>query len=116
MYAEPRCFMASAEVPGAGLPHDRHARMAARRAFVELKQVFVAAVEPLPGRQGDWLRQQIRAAEEPMDLWLLRAPVMQALSARDEATSRWRTRLRKSLHTLFPDSDVPVTTGFGAFA
>ena len=30
--------------------------MAARRAFVELKQVFVAAVEPLPGRQGDWLR------------------------------------------------------------
>ena len=53
MYAEPRCFMASAEVPGAGLPHDRHARMAARRAFVELKQVFVAAVEPLPGAPRD---------------------------------------------------------------
>lgn len=116
MHAEPRCYMSSSQLPGVGLPHDRHARLAARRAFVELKQVFVAAVEPLPGRQGDWLRQQIRAAEEPMDLWLLQAPVMRALSARDDATSRWRARLRKSLNTLFPDSDVPVTTGFGAFA
>ncbi len=114
--AGPRRFFASADLPGAGLPHDRMSRLAARRAFVELKHVFTAAIEPLPGRQGDWLRLQVRAAEEPVDLWLLRAPVMQALSARDEATSRWRAQLRKSLTALFPDGGVQLATGFGVLA
>ncbi len=114
--AGPRRFFASADLPGAGLPHDRMSRLAARRAFVELKHVFAAAVQPLPGRQGEWLRQQVRGAEEPVDLWLLRAPVMQALSARDEATSRWRAHLRKSLCALFPDSGVQLATGFSALA
>jgi hypothetical protein len=115
---EPRRFGTSSSFPGAGLPHDRMSRLAARRAFVDLKHVFSAAVATLPGRHGDWLRAQVRAAEEPMDLWLLRAPVMQALSARDDATRRWRQQLRKSIGTLFPDSGgmAEVGTGFGAFA
>mgnify|MGYP006888940283 CR=1 FL=1 len=41
--AEPRRFDTSTSLPGAGLPHDRLARMAARRAFVDLKAVFIAA-------------------------------------------------------------------------
>lgn len=112
--AEPRRFDTSTSLPGAGLPHDRLARMAARRAFVDLKAVFIAAVAPLPGAQGKWLRTQVRAAEEPVDLWLLRAPVMQALSARDESTRQWRHALRKSLSSLFPETEV--ATGFGALS
>jgi hypothetical protein len=118
MHAQPRQFFASPGLPGlpgAGLPQDRLARMAARRAFVELKAMFMAAVAPLPGQQGQWLRTQVRGAEEPVDLWLLRAAVMQALNQRDEATLSWRRQLRRSLEQLFPDSaEMPATTGFGA--
>lgn len=112
----PRQFHTSGLLPGAGLPHDRASRLAARRAFVELKQVFIAAVDSIGGDSGDWLRALVRAAEDPSELWLLRAPVMRALSERDEATRQWRRRLRRSLATLFPDTE-PVT-GFGtpAFA
>jgi hypothetical protein len=102
---QPRRFVASAALPGAGLPHDRASRIAARRAFVELKHAFTAAVARVEGRQGDWLRMQIRAAEDPLDLWLLRAPVMDALAARDDSTRAWRQELRRSLSGLFPDSE-----------
>lgn len=110
----PRQFHSSGLLPGAGLPHDRASRLAARRAFVELKQVFIDAVAALPGEHAGWLHAQVRASEDPSELWLLRAPVMRALSERDEAARQWRQRLRRSLATLFPDTE-PVT-GFGALA
>jgi hypothetical protein len=110
----PRQFHTSGWLPGAGLPHDRASRLAARRAFVELKQVFIAAIDSVGGDDGQWLREQIRAAEDPSELWLLRAPVMRVLSLRDEATRQWRQRLRRSLATLFPDTET--VTGFGTLA
>lgn len=110
---DPRQFFTATALPGAGLPHDRMSRLAARRAFVDLKTVFIAAVTEIPGRHGDWLRSQIRAAEEPVDLWLLRAPVLQTLASRDEAATRWRRQLRSSLETLFPDCEQ--ASAFGAF-
>lgn len=113
-HAAPRQFHSTAALPGAGLPHDRASRTAARRAFVDLKQVFMAAVETIPGDEGSWLRQMIRSAEDPSELWLLRAPVLRALSQRDEAARLWRQRLRQSLVALFPDTEQ--VTGFGAFA
>lgn len=120
MGADPRQFFASPGLPGlpgAGLPHDRLARLAARRAFVDLKCVFLSALAPLPGAQGDWLRHQVRGAEEPVDLWLLRAPVLQALNQRDEATLSWRRQLKRSLEQLFPDGvDVGPGSGFAALA
>lgn len=108
----PRQFFSTGALPGAGLPHDRASRLAARKAFVDLKQVFIAAVESLHGPEGEWLKAQVRGAEEPTELWLLRAPVMAALSQRDERTRQWRARLRRSLVALFPDTEV--STGFGA--
>lgn len=110
----PRQFFSTGMLPGAGLPHDRASRIAARRAFVELKQVFMDAVESLDATSGEWLRNQVRSAEEPSELWLLRAPVMAALSRRDAATQRWRAKLRRSLVALFPDTEV--ITGFGPLA
>ena len=56
----PRQFFSTGMLPGAGLPHDRASRMAARRAFVDLKLVFLAAVDALGQEAGDWLHNQIR--------------------------------------------------------
>ena len=82
----PRHFSPGAGLPGAGLPGDRGARLAARRAFVDLKLTFIQALQGASGV--DWLAAQVLAAEEPVDLWLLRAPVFAALSGVNHLRSR----------------------------
>lgn len=91
-------------LPGPGLPQDRHARIAARRTFVEMKQRFIAAVHSLDGLRGHWLRHQVRHAQQPVDLWLLRGAVFAALGLRDETTRRTRAELHRALDSVFPDS------------
>ncbi len=110
MMPSPRHFLPDSALPGAGLPGDRMARLAARTAFVELKLGFIEAVSSLVGRDGDWLRQQVRHAEEPVDLWMLRGPLMDALGGPEPERRVARLRLRRSLYSLFPDS--AVFTGF----
>jgi hypothetical protein len=105
--AAPRHFVASPALPGAGLPHDRMAQMAARQAFVALKRSFIDAVAGLPGERGEWLRLQVRSAEEPTDLWLLRAPVFAGLAGDDVTRSACRRQLRRGLDSLFLDSGPP---------
>ncbi|MDO9074718.1 MAG: hypothetical protein Q7U73_15775 [Rubrivivax sp.] len=90
--------------PGAGLPGDRGARLAAREAFVSLKRSFLDALESVPA--AEWLRVQVRAAEEPVDLWLLRAPVFAALSRMDADSRTHRQRLHRSLDTIFLDLET----------
>lgn len=87
-----------------GLPQDRLARMATRRAFVTLKQAFMQAVECAERTHGDWLRVQVRQAHEPIDLWLLRGAVLRALPAGQAATRTLRTQLQQMLDSMFPDS------------
>lgn len=111
---QPRHFLPTAALPGAGLPGDRLARVAARRAFVELKLTFSEAVRSLTHPHADWLRQQVRAAEEPVDLWLLRAPLFAALCGPAPELRSQRVRLRRSLESLFPDSEPP-SSGFASF-
>jgi hypothetical protein len=94
--------------PGAGLPADRGARIAARQAFVTLKRSFLDALETVPA--AEWLRVQVRAAEEPVDLWLLRAPVFAALGRMDADCRSHRQRLHRSLDSIFPD--LPTGSGF----
>ena len=91
-------------LPGPGLPQDRHARIAARRSFVEMKQRFMSAVHSLDGLRGDWLRNQVRRAHEPIDLWMLRGAVFAALGLRDETTRRTRDELHRVLDSVFPDN------------
>lgn len=100
----PRHFVASPALPGAGLPHDRMAQLAARQAFVVLKRCFSDAVAALPDERGDWLRQQVRSAEEPIDLWMLRAPVFASLAGADPVRRARRQQLRRGLDSLFLDS------------
>ena len=104
--AAPRHFS-----PGAGLPGDRGARSAARRAFVELKLDFLHALAGVPAAA--WLHAQVRSAEEPVDLWLLRAPVFAALAGSDPDYRRRRQQLRRGLDTIFPDLDA--ASGFVPF-
>jgi hypothetical protein len=45
----------------------------------------------------------VRHAEEPVDLWLLRAPVFAALGGADPGYRQRRQQLRRGLDTIFPD-------------
>ena len=88
---------------GAGLPGDRQARVAARQAFVTLKMTFMQALSDLQG--SDWLRELVRNAEEPVELWLLRAPVFAALNRAEPEYRNRRQLLRRGLDSVFPDLD-----------
>lgn len=93
------------------MAHDRGTRVAARRAFINLKQTYLLAIAQMTGGTAQWLRRQIQAAEDPVDLWLLRAAVFEMLSAtafRDE-----REALQRGIDSMFPHS-VP-NSGFAAF-
>jgi len=88
----------------AALPETRAGRIESRRAFVEMKQLFLRAVENLAHRKGAWLRAQVRAAEDPVDLWLLRGPLLSALREDDVATRTMRAALYRSLDRTFPEA------------
>lgn len=88
----------------AGLPGDRLARMAARRAFVDLKTVFMRAVEPLHDRKGQWLQEKVRLATDPMDLWLLRSPVLAAQSGSAPEALALRAELYRAIDSVFPQA------------
>ena len=111
--SSPRHFLPTAALPGAGLPGDRLAQLAARKAFVDLKPGFIDAANLLAGRDGEWLRQQVRRAEDPVDLWLRRGPMFAALAGPSPERRVARLRLRRGIDSLFPDT-APAS-GFGAF-
>lgn len=98
----PRHHLARTVLSGAGMPDDRLARLAARRAFVNLKQTYMLAVEALPGPRAEWLRFQIRHAAEPTDLWLLRAAVFDALPRQGYRPER--DALQRGIESVFPAS------------
>ena len=100
-HVSPRHFSPGAGLPGAGMPGDRGARLAARQAFVNLKQTFLIAMPGTP--DVEWLRALVRAAEEPVDLWLLRAPVFAALAGGTLEQRQRRHQLRRGLDSVFPD-------------
>jgi hypothetical protein len=108
MNSGPRHHLPRSVLAGVGMPDDRQARIAARRAFVNLKQTYLLAIEALPGPRAEWLRFQIRHAAEPADLWLLRAAVFDALPRQDYRSER--ETLQRGIETVFPSS--PAHSGF----
>ncbi|MBZ8138880.1 hypothetical protein CLD22_03070 [Rubrivivax gelatinosus] len=87
-------------VGAVGMAGPRLARLTARRAFVRTKHDFLVAVDGLTGARGDWVLRQVRAAEQPSDLWLLRGAVFDALA--EAGKPELEPLLRSSLGTLFP--------------
>jgi hypothetical protein len=63
----------------------------------------VAAIE---GSRGRWLRHQVRQTEAPVDLWLLRGAVFDALRAADPDPTT-RHALHQALDSSFPASAFP---------
>jgi len=105
-------FAPDSAFPGAAArPPSRDGRIESRRAFVEMKQLFMRAVENLAHRKGAWLRAQVRAAEDPVDLWLLRGPLLSALREDEFATRTMRAELYRSLDRTFPDAFGSAATG-----
>ncbi len=102
--AGPRSFNPTG-VLDAGVHGGRCARQAAGQAFVALKLTYLQALEGLPA--ADWLRRQVRAAQAPLDLWLLRAPVFTALEGCEPACAQRRQQLQRGLDSAFPDLDRP---------
>jgi hypothetical protein len=109
--AAPRHFTPDAGVPGAGLPGDRNALLAARRALFDLKLAFLDALDSVGGQEAAWLRSQVRHADEPVDLWLLRAAVFAAIAGPERRPAR--QALRRALDGLFPDTQP--SSGFSPF-
>ena len=90
-------------LPGPGLPQDRHARIAARRVFIQLKHRFTQVLHSVDDLRHDWLRHQVRQVQDPADLWLLRGAVFAALGPHDPSSQRLRDELQALLDAIFPD-------------
>lgn len=84
---------------------DHATRVATRQAFVALKSTFLEALRDTSGTE--WLRRQVRSSEQPVDLWLLRAPVFAALAGADAGQRERRHLLRRGLDSMFLELDCP---------
>ena len=85
-----------------GHADDRPARIAARRNFVHVKRCFMAVMEHVDERRGQWLKHQVRQANEAIDLWLLRGAVFDALSPRGPGALQLRIELQHALESVMP--------------
>ena len=84
------------------MPDDRLARMAARRAFVDMKQVFIRAAADVEGDIGQVLQERVRLSNEPVELWRLRAVLLASLPNHLERSLAHRIELHRQLDSLFP--------------
>ena len=94
-----------AVLPGSGMPQERLARIAARRAFVDMKLRYMNALARLDGARADWLRQHVRLANQPVDLWLLRRSVLEALGAHDRQSRSAALDIDLAMDSAFPDAN-----------
>lgn len=94
--------LAAGSLPG--MPQERLARVAARRAFVDMKQEFLGAVQHLDPQDEQLaaLRRAVLQANEPEDLWMLQRALLTALRRDPVDGPRMRDALRTGLDSLFP--------------
>lgn len=85
-------------------PQERLARVAARRAFVEMKQCFMQAAADASGAQAELLRLQVRQATDVQALWQLHRPLLASLPRDGARGERHRLALREHLDSAFPDT------------
>jgi hypothetical protein len=92
------------------LPDERVARIAARRAFVDLKLCFMRAAADIDGPLGVRLQRQVRQASESVQLWRLSAAVLAALRSNGERMHVHRQELRRQLDSIFADSSYDTSS------
>jgi hypothetical protein len=93
-----------APVPGVGMPQERLARIAARRAFVEMKQSYMDAASDIDSATGGLLQQRVRRADEPWELWSLRAVILASLPSDHARTRTHRMKLEREFDSIFSRS------------
>lgn len=98
-----------------GLPQERLARIAARRAFVEMKQCFMLAAAEVKGSIGLRLQSQVRLTREVIDLWRLHADLLEALPY-DQPQAQSRRRELQQLFNLGVTSKPPSLSSSPAYA
>jgi len=96
-------FNRAAALHGHGMPEARRARMAARRAFVEMKQCFMRAAAEVDGDEGRTLQFKVRQAIEVTELWRLRGALFKALPRHTAPGELQREALRRHLHSAVKD-------------
>lgn len=92
-----------AELYAYGMPEDRVARMAARRAFVEMKTCFMNAAQDIPGYAGTLLQRKVRSTSEVIELWRLRGAIFAALPHDQGRCDMHRQELSQLLDVAFPE-------------
>jgi hypothetical protein len=81
---------------------ERVARVAARRAFVEMKLRFMQAARDIPGTCGESLARQVRGCTQAIELWRLRGELFEALDrCPGERTSLHQQEIRRQLGGVF---------------
>jgi hypothetical protein len=90
--------------PSLGLQQERLARIATRRAFVEMKQSYMNAASDIASVTGDLLQYKVRKASEPWELWSLRAVILASLTADHERTVGHRMKLEREFDSIFSRS------------
>lgn len=83
---------------------ERLARLATRRAFVEMKQQFIRAAGCVRGSMGPLLQRQVRLATEAADLWRVGEHLYEALPKDAELE---RHALRHQLDSAFRQDAAP---------
>ncbi|MBA4344349.1 MAG: hypothetical protein C0423_19595 [Methylibium sp.] len=83
-------------------PEDRRGRLAARQAFVSLKLCFTRAAAEARGSASEELRRLVRQACEPIELWLLRAPLLAALPDDIDQVEQHRLAIEQALRQVYP--------------
>jgi hypothetical protein len=89
---------------------DLQARIASRRAFVEMKDCFMQAAACVGGRFGARLQRKVRASVCAAELAPLRALLLGALAFGHDRAPALRAELCRHLDSIFPDTGPD--TGF----
>lgn len=89
-----------------GMPAERRARIAARRAFVRLKQRAVDAIGAVPGSLGELLRRKVRQTNDMGDLAELREVILALMPDESVADRTARLELQREFERAFGDSSL----------
>lgn len=93
-------------VAAGGLPQERLAHIAARRAFVEMKQAYMNATSDIASATAAMLQHKVRRAAEPWELWSLRAVILASLPSDHERTAGHRLKLGREFDSIFSSSNL----------
>jgi hypothetical protein len=90
-----------------GMPAERRARIAARRAFVRVKQRAVDVTATIPGALGELLRRKVRKTDDMAELAELREVILALMPDESMADRTARLMLQREFERAFGDSTLP---------